>query len=659
VSSQFNNITDRNSMTTNMGKNINRQGLQTIVTSIHRTKFWQISSAIAFLAILTPVAIANTSSPPTSKAANKGARVSFNGKVIALPWHRWQSSKIKRIGVADVSLMQNLGVELLDTSDRNLQPWRWFGKTSAKGTVRFSNPYRYLDITDLAKVAGWQVQISGDLLQITAPVSQIQGIQLPPTPQTPPPPPATDPLATPVVVPPQPQKYTVLLDKTAPWKLSQEKGASILTIWGNPTPEVVAKFTPAVPTTEPTISNQIEDTAPTLTPTTPQTPTLPQLSTAENQTQIRFNVPSGWQTQVTSATKPNRLTIAIAPDGFKSKDILWARGVRWRQQPLSLGKDKFAVTWLELNPKQVQIKPIWSNPTSLVATAPLGKTANVWQAVGAINAGFFNRKLLVPLGVIRRDRQWLSSPILNRGAIAWNEKGEFKIAKTNWKETIATSKGQSLAINQLNSGFVEPGIARYTAAWGTTYTPLSNNETIVIVEGDRVTNLVSGVITPPTPVPIPAKGYLLTIRGTSLPATLPQIGTQLRVDTQIIPAIFNRYPQIIGAGPVLIQNRQIVLDGLSEQFKEKFTKETALRSAIATTSSGKVLFVTVQNRAGGAGPTFTELAQLLQQMGAVDALNLDGGSSTSLYLGGELINRSPVTAARVHNAIGIFALPSR
>jgi exopolysaccharide biosynthesis protein len=47
----------------------------------------------------------------------------------------------------------------------------------------------------------------------------------------------------------------------------------------------------------------------------------------------------------------------------------------------------------------------------------------------------------------------------------------------------------------------------------------------------------------------------------------------------------------------------------------------------------------------------------MQTMGCINALNLDGGSSTSLYLGGQLLDRSPNTAARVHNGIGIFISP--
>ncbi|WP_181256608.1 phosphodiester glycosidase family protein [Merismopedia glauca] len=584
---------------------------------------------------------------PPPKPTIKGVKVSLNGKIISLPWHRWQSGKKWHIGIADVPLMQNFGVELLDTSDSNSQPWRWFGKTSSQAVTKFINPYRYLDLTEFARIADWKLQIGADTLYIITPTAEIQEIQLPPAPQTS------------ELVPslPQPQRFTILLDIPTPWKISQEKGASILTIWGHAIPEVAAKFTPTVPFIDSNTPKPVEDTAPTIAPSTVPTPALPQLTKIEDRTQIRFNVPPGWQTQVTSATNPDRLVIDIAPDVFKSRNILWSRGVSWRQQYLGLKTDKFAVTWLEINPKQVQIRPIWSNPNTLVATAPLGKTADLWQAVAAINAGFFNRNLLVPLGVLRRDRQWLSSPILNRGAIAWNDKGEFKIAKAIWKESLNLTTGENLPIVQLNSGFIQPGISRYTPAWGTTYTPMSNNETILVVENNQVANQIPGGLARQTSIPIPIKGYLLVARGES--SIIPSIGSQLRLDTQIVPTELNRYPQIIGAGPVLLQNRQIVLDGLSEQFKEKFTQETAIRSAIATNSSGQVLIVAVHNRAGGAGATLIELAQLLQQMGAVDALNLDGGSSTSLYLGGQLINRSPATAARVHNAIGIFALPNR
>ena len=112
--------------------------------------------------------------------------------------------------------------------------------------------------------------------------------------------------------------------------------------------------------------------------------------------------------------------------------------------------------------------------------------------------------------------------------------------------------------------------------------------------------------------------------------------------------------QILAAGPILMQNRQIVLDAKSEGFSDAFIREKAIRSAICTTASGNVLIAAVHNRVGGAGATLAEVARVMQQLGCTEALNFDGGSSASLYLGGQLINRSPSTAARIHNGLGIF-----
>jgi exopolysaccharide biosynthesis protein len=100
-----------------------------------------------------------------------------------------------------------------------------------------------------------------------------------------------------------------------------------------------------------------------------------------------------------------------------------------------------------------------------------------------------------------------------------------------------------------------------------------------------------------------------------------------------------------------------VLNAEAEQFSKAFIQQAASRSVIATTETGKLILVTVNSRVRGAGPTLAEVARIMQQMGFVNALNLDGGSSTTLYLGGQLLDRAPSTAARVHNGLGVFIEP--
>ena len=93
------------------------------------------------------------------------------------------------------------------------------------------------------------------------------------------------------------------------------------------------------------------------------------------------------------------------------------------------------------------------------------------------------------------------------------------------------------------------------------------------------------------------------------------IGTTVSISSATTPANFNRYPHIIGAGPLLVQNGQIVLDAKAEKFSNAFIAEKAIRSGICTTATGTLMIAAVHNRAGGSGPTLAEHAQLMQASG--------------------------------------------
>ena len=53
-----------------------------------------------------------------------------------------------------------------------------------------------------------------------------------------------------------------------------------------------------------------------------------------------------------------------------------------------------------------------------------------------------------------------------------------------------------------------------------------------------------------------------------------------------------------------------------------------------------LVFVVVDGRSPGysAGVTMTELAEIMQDLGATTAYNLDGGGSSTMYFDGELVN---------------------
>ncbi|MFN9867271.1 MAG: phosphodiester glycosidase family protein, partial [Pseudanabaena sp.] len=179
-----------------------------------------------------------------------------------------------------------------------------------------------------------------------------------------------------------------------------------------------------------------------------------------------------------------------------------------------------------------------------------------------------------------------------------------------------------------------------------------------VVRGDRVVAQYQGGAVGVGQVAIPSDGYVLVARQAPEAAKQLPVGMTVRGRQGYIPEKFSNFPNLVGAGPLLLKNGNISLDGKLENFQAGFDTQSADRSAIATTKEkGKLLLATVQAAPEGVAPNLLQTAEVLKKIGAVDALNLDGGSSSTLFLGGNVLNRSITEIAPVHNAIAVFITP--
>lgn len=117
----------------------------------------------------------------------------------------------------------------------------------------------------------------------------------------------------------------------------------------------------------------------------------------------------------------------------------------------------------------------------------------------------------------------------------------------------------------------------------------------------------------------------------------------------------------IVTGPFLIDDGQTVgLDTVA------FNRTRHPRTCACVTKRGKLLLLTVDGRNEQAqGMSLPELTQLLQQLNCWDAVNFDGGGSTTMYIQGEppngIVNRpsdnkqfDPYGERKVANALLIF-----
>lgn len=94
----------------------------------------------------------------------------------------------------------------------------------------------------------------------------------------------------------------------------------------------------------------------------------------------------------------------------------------------------------------------------------------------------------------------------------------------------------------------------------------------------------------------------------------------------------------LGGGPMLIQKGRPRLDAQLEGFN---LEQSAPRTAIGKNQDGYILMVVVDGRQSdwSEGVTLPELVEIFLARGALDALNLDGGGSSTLVLQNQIANR--------------------
>ncbi|WP_172195572.1 phosphodiester glycosidase family protein [Saccharibacillus qingshengii] len=137
---------------------------------------------------------------------------------------------------------------------------------------------------------------------------------------------------------------------------------------------------------------------------------------------------------------------------------------------------------------------------------------------------------------------------------------------------------------------------------------------------------------------IPSDGYVLVYHGSEQNnAGRFEVGSTVEMNIAYQNAANQTIPwddvvTSVGAGPRLVKDAKVSLDAKGEGFNDpKILTASGARSGIAIMPDGSVMLATI----GGA--TMNQWAQVMQKMGAKQAMNLDGGASSALYANGRVL----------------------
>jgi hypothetical protein len=279
--------------------------------------------------------------------------------------------------------------------------------------------------------------------------------------------------------------------------------------------------------------------------------------------------------------------------------------------------------------------------------------------VAAINADFFQRVTSTTdrgsaIGPMVEDGKLISSQAHQAGMAAfWTDHMKRAFMDYWSSEIILTApNGNTAKIKHINKHDPLDSIVIYTRDWGTYSQGSYNNIVEVVVENDIVREIRREM----EPIEIPENGYIIT--------NLPEfdaflidnfeVGDPVELSIVTTPD-FNNIDMAIGGGTILVK------DGQPAPITHNISGRHP-RSAIGTDAEGKIIYmVTVDGRQEKSkGMTLEEFTHLLINLGVKNAINLDGGGSTTLVtrsLGetnAKVVNATSENWLRnVTNAVGI------
>jgi len=271
-------------------------------------------------------------------------------------------------------------------------------------------------------------------------------------------------------------------------------------------------------------------------------------------------------------------------------------------------------------------------------------------AVIGVNGGYFSTSSGLPIDLLIVRNKVLLLPDRYRGFFGVNNDGVPVFMRPNTEISIRLADEKLYYVHLLNWPPSKGKLAIFTPEYGKT-TGTSETRKEVVIEDNTIKKFSGGNSE------IPENGFVL-----SADESHTELLDKMKVGEKAVATI-SSYPDIrnvaygFSAGPILVKEGE-----LEQKLVEDFTVSSGIvakrnpRTAAGRTNNNHLLLVVVEGRnPRSIGMTLGELGKLMLSLGAVDAINLDGGGSSEMVIGGKIVNRLPSGQERpLANAVLIF-----
>ncbi|GEB66116.1 hypothetical protein SAT01_35640 [Sinomonas atrocyanea] len=351
-----------------------------------------------------------------------------------------------------------------------------------------------------------------------------------------------------------------------------------------------------------------------------------------------------------------------------------------------------------IDPKQYRGELSASFGTDLEHPETTSQLAAAQHAVAGVNAGFFVFDPAAgapgdPAGVGVYSGRTLREPVGDRPGLVLNgDTNATSIQRLTWHGTVSAAEAvipltginraaglirncgekgdQPTGLPQQDVTCTNPNeLVAFTPDFGAT-TPSGDGLEVTVDAHGTVTAVADARGTA-----VPAGSRTVQATGTAIPQlrALAHVGQKLRVSTDVVGEDGRALPttkdtSVVNGGPLLVKDghedvtaRQdgMVHQGDSNSFYYGWVHKRNPRTFAGTDAQGRTLLVTADGRSTDSlGLSLKEEADVAQSLGMVQAMNLDGGGSTTAVAAGSVVNAPSGTSERpVGDAL--LVLPDR
>lgn len=323
--------------------------------------------------------------------------------------------------------------------------------------------------------------------------------------------------------------------------------------------------------------------------------------------------------------------------------------------------------WRNINILRIDLKDDYTklkalfNQDGLYYRDKVSSMVEKQDAVGGINGDYFNYSPLPhPMGTLVSEGEMISSPIerayanpsfyLNKDNIAKIGYLDRRILVDNYdlKETLLVN-----TLNKVTPNFDTPTILN--RKWGEKSIGTRFHKDLIEVL--VVDNIVKEVRTGGEAFIIPENGYVIAGRGKMAePLTRFEPGQEVSLDSKAISDLED-LDFAIGGGSVILRDGEIVNTNIN-------SKGNHPRTGIGINKdSTEIILVTIDGRDSSFKGISQEMfGAMLKRLGAYNAINLDGGGSTTMAIKplgddkSQVVNKPSDGGERsVVNGVGVFS----